>query len=125
MNLLTAIVFGILSGAGVYLMMRHDLTKLVAGTLLITNAAILLLVSAGFSTRVRPTSTGDSPALLADPLVQALALTAVVINFATAVLLMRVMVTVESTHGSLDTVDLVRAEIGEEQRTEHKDDAAS
>ncbi len=118
MNLLTALVVGILFGAGVHLMKRDDMTKLVAGIQLIANATILLIVSAGFRTQVVPLTAEDNPSLLADPLVQALALTAVVINFATTVLMMRLMVAVEHTHGTLRTEDLVRAEIGDEERTE-------
>lgn len=121
MNLLTALVVGVLFGSGVYLMTREDVSRLVAGTVLLTNSAILLLVSAGFRTRVAaPQAEGLS--MLADPLVQALALTAVVINFGTTVLLLCAMVAVESTHDTLSTEDLVRSEVGEEEATESADD---
>lgn len=117
MNVLTALVVGVLFGSGVYLMTREDVSRLVAGTVLLTNSAILLLVSAGFRTRViAPQAEGLG--MLADPLVQALALTAVVINFGTTVLLLCVMVAVESTHDTLSTEDLVASEIGEEEATE-------
>lgn len=118
MNLLTALVFGVLIGSGVYLMTRDDLTRLVAGTLLMTNGAILLLVSAGFQTRVHPSAPEAGAYLLADPVVQALALTAVVINFAATVLLMRVLVAVEGTHGTLSAGDLERSQIEDEARVE-------
>ncbi len=118
MNLLTAIVVGVLVGSGVYLMTRDDLTRLVAGTLLITNGAILLLVSAGFRARVAPVPTEAGPALIADPVVQALALTAVVINFAATVLLMRVLVAVESTHRTLSAGELESSQSRDEAQAE-------
>lgn len=121
MNLLTALVVGVLFGSGVYLMTREDVSRLVAGTVLLTNSAILLLVSAGFRTRVLAPQAEDL-SMLADPLVQALALTAVVINFGTTVLLLCVMVAVESTHDTLSTEDLVRSEVGEERAVESADD---
>lgn len=120
MNVLTAVVVGILFGSGVYLMTREDVARLVAGTVLLTNSAILLLVSAGFRTRVAAPHA-EEIGILADPLVQALALTAVVINFGTTVLLLCVMVAVESTHHTLSTEDLVVSEIGEDEARESGD----
>lgn len=120
MNLVVAVAVAVLFGAGVQLMTCKDLTKLVGGTLLVTNAAILLLVSAGFLTRVEPPPGAEGAGLLADPLVQALALTAVVINFATTVLLLRVMAAVESTHEALTTDDLAAGELRDEARAGRK-----
>lgn len=122
MNVLTALVVGVLFGSGVYLMTREDVSRLVAGTVLLTNSAVLLLVSAGFRTRVAPPAA-EGLGMLADPLVQALALTAVVINFGTTVLLLCVMVAVETTHHTLSTEDLVASEIGEEEATESAEQA--
>lgn len=119
MNLVVAVAVGTLFGAGVYLMTRDDLVRLVAGTLLIANAALLLLVSAGFAAHVETPASADSAASTADPLVQALALTAVVINFATTVLLLRVMVAVGTTHESFSVEHLVESEVAEEAEREH------
>jgi multicomponent Na+:H+ antiporter subunit C len=113
-TLLTAIVFGVLFGAGVHLMLRRDALKLIGGMVLIGNAAVLLLVSGGFAGTEAPILPVRDPQLVADPLLQALALTALVINFGTTVLLLRVALAVERTHGTLDMEDLVRAEVAED-----------
>lgn len=113
-----AIAFGALFGAGVHLMVRRDALKLIGGMVLIGNAAVLFLVSAGFGSRETPLLPVDDPKLVADPLVQALALTALVINFATTVLLLRVALAVERTHDTLDMEDLVQAEVAEEPEQE-------
>lgn len=105
MNGLTALVVAILFGAGVQLMLRRDVVKLAAGTLLVSNAAVLLLVSAGFGERELPMLPVVQVENVADPLVQAMALTAVVIGFGSTVVLLRIAVAVERTH---DTIDLDR-----------------
>ncbi len=58
---------------------------------------------------------------MADPLVQALALTAVVINFAVTVLLLRVAISVERTHDAIDMDELGQAEA----RDDAREDAAN
>lgn len=114
MNALTAIAVAVIFGAGVHLMSRGDVVRVVAGTILISNAAVLLLVSAGFGDNEVPLLPVDDIANVADPLVQALALTAVVIGFATTVLLLRVVLAIERTHNSLLISDLVEADATEE-----------
>lgn len=118
MNLLAALTIGVLFGSGIYMMMREDVAKLAAGTLMLGNSAILLLVSVALGERGVSATTVDGS--LADPLGQALALTAVVINFGTTVLLSRIMVAVERTHHTLDTEKLMRSEVEDEARIEGK-----
>lgn len=125
MTLLTAIVFGVLFGTGIHLMVRRDALKLVGGTVLITNAAAFFLVAAGFGAKEVPILPVDDPSGVADPLVQALALTALVISFGTTVLLLRVALAVERTHTTLDMEDLVAAEITEEEEEENGDGGRS
>ena len=111
MTLLIAIAFGVLVGGGLHLMLKGDAFKLAAGTLLLTNSAILLLVATGRGGNEAPLLPVDDPRHVADPLVQALALTAAVIGFGTTVLLLRVALAVERSHGSLLVHDLVAAEV--------------
>ncbi|MGF1627793.1 MAG: sodium:proton antiporter [Alphaproteobacteria bacterium] len=118
MTLLTALVFGILFGAGVHLMVRRDAFKLVGGTVLLGNAAVFLLMAGTFDGSEAAILPVDDPSTVADPLVQALALTALVISFATTVLLLRVALAVERTHGTLDMEDLVRAEVADQSDPE-------
>ncbi len=114
MTLLVSIVFGVLVGTGIHLMVRRDALRLVGGTVLLTNATILFLMAAAFDGNAVPLLPIADGAVPADPLVQALALTAIVISFGTTVLLLRVALAVERTHGTLDMEDLVRAEVADE-----------
>jgi multicomponent Na+:H+ antiporter subunit C len=81
-----AVLVGCLYAAGIYMMLRRSLFKLVLGLVLLSHGANLLIFTVGGLTRGRPPvvapgSTGpDSSA--ADPLPQALILTAIVIGFA-------------------------------------------
>jgi multicomponent Na+:H+ antiporter subunit C len=80
-----AIVVGGLYSAGFYLMLRRSMVKLLIGLTLLSNAANLLIFTAGGLTRARAplVSEGDLRPLesFADPLPQALILTAIVIGF--------------------------------------------
>lgn len=124
MILLVSLVFGVLFGVGIHLMVRRDALRLVGGTVLITNAAVLLLMAATLKGREAPILPVSEPTAAADPLVQALALTALVISFGTTVLLLRVALAVERTHGTLDMEDLVAAEIEDEPDDDEDDDAS-
>jgi multicomponent Na+:H+ antiporter subunit C len=85
MTLMMAIVIGCLYAAGLYMIMRHSSVKLIFGLFLLGHAANLLIFTTGGLNRNKPplipageeTLTG----LFADPLPQALILTAIVIGF--------------------------------------------
>jgi multicomponent Na+:H+ antiporter subunit C len=85
MTILLAIVIGGLFAAAFYLMLRRSLARLIVGLALLTNAANLLIFTAGGLTRASPAivpADADVPAApVADPLPQALILTAIVIGF--------------------------------------------
>jgi multicomponent Na+:H+ antiporter subunit C len=121
-NLVAAIAFGLIMGAGTHLLVRRDLVRLAAGTVLLTNAAVLLLVSAGFGARQTPLLPMADPARAADPVVQALAITAVVIAFGVTVLLLRVAAALHETHKTLDLEEIQQAEEAEEERMEAGED---
>ena len=121
MTLLTALVVGVLFGTGAYAMAHRDAFKLAGGALLIGNAAILFLMAPALRGTLPPLLPVDNPGLIADPLVQALALTAVVINFAVTVLLLRVALSVERTHDAIDMDELGRAEAQDEARLDGGD----
>jgi multicomponent Na+:H+ antiporter subunit C len=85
MKLMLALVVGGLYATGLYLMLRRSMVKLVLGLMLLGHAANLLIFTAGGLRR------GSSPLIpegellplepVADPLPQALILTAIVISF--------------------------------------------
>jgi multicomponent Na+:H+ antiporter subunit C len=114
-TIVTALAIAVLFGSGVHLMVKHDALKLAAGTLLVSNAAILFLMSATFDAREAALLPVDNEQAVADPLVQALALTAVIIGFGITVLLLRLALAVERTHDTIGTDDLVQAEVADDE----------
>lgn len=85
MELLLALVIGGLYAAGFYMMLRRSLVKLILGLALLGNAANLLIFTAGGLTRAEPplvpAGATHPTAPFADPLPQAMILTAIVIGF--------------------------------------------
>ncbi|MBX3410270.1 MAG: Na+/H+ antiporter subunit C [Phycisphaeraceae bacterium] len=85
MELLFAIIAGVLFAAGLYLMLRRSILKLVMGLVLIGHSANITIFTAGGLTRARSAiiaaDAATLPAGSADPLPQALILTAIVISF--------------------------------------------
>lgn len=83
MELLLAIVAGVLYASGLYLMLRRRLAQLIIGLGLLSNGSNILILSAAGVTRGRPPliTAGVSADQLADPVPQSLILTAIVIGF--------------------------------------------
>lgn len=79
------IVVGLLYAGGLYLMMRRSLVKLIFGLALLGHAAnLLIFASGGLAAGAPPLVAPDASALpsgAADPVPQALILTAIVIGF--------------------------------------------
>jgi multicomponent Na+:H+ antiporter subunit C len=72
---------------GTYLLLQRKLSRIIIGLGLLTHGANILLITAGRRGRP-PIIDGDEPATFADPLPQALALTAIVITFGVTILLL-------------------------------------
>lgn len=85
MEALLAIVIGFLYAAGIYMMLRRSLFKLILGLVLLSHGANLLIFTAAGLTRAQapiiPPDAAASPVPTADPVPQALILTAIVIGF--------------------------------------------
>jgi multicomponent Na+:H+ antiporter subunit C len=85
MELLMAILIGALYSAGIYMMLRRSLVKLILGLILLGNGANMLIFLLGRLVKGRPPVMADSEVTLsgiyADPVPQALILTAIVISF--------------------------------------------
>ncbi|MBI5446031.1 MAG: Na+/H+ antiporter subunit C [Deltaproteobacteria bacterium] len=104
MESVLAVVIGGLYATGLYLMVRRSVVKMVFGLALLANGANLLIFTVGRLTAGRPPYVpvgGLEPLVpVADPLPQALILTAIVIGFGvqafTLVLIKRVYQTVGS-----------------------------
>jgi multicomponent Na+:H+ antiporter subunit C len=110
MATLLAIVVGSLYAAGIYMMLRRSLFKLVLGLVLLSHGANLLIFTVGGLTPGRPpvVSPGATAptAPWADPLPQALILTAIVIGFAVLAFSLALFHRGYQTFGSDDPDDL-------------------
>lgn len=82
MTVTLALTVGVLFAVGTYLLLQRTLTRVVIGLAIMGHGANLLLLLAGGRAGVAPFVTDAGPPVdAADPLPQALALTAVVITF--------------------------------------------
>ena len=85
MEIILAIIIGLLYASGIYLMLRRSLIKLVIGIVLLGNGVNLLIFLLGGLVKGRPPIIGTTAdaigAIYADPIPQALILTAIVISF--------------------------------------------
>lgn len=83
MEIILALTVGVLYTTGVYMLLRRSIVKLIIGIILLSNATnLLIFIASGLSSRVPSfvPVTGNTEKL-ADPLPQALILTAIVIGF--------------------------------------------
>ncbi len=114
MEVLLALAAGVLYASGIYMMLRRRLAQLIIGLGLLSNGTNLLIFTAGGLTRARPPVVPDGAeglvAPYADPVPQALVLTAIVIGFG---LLAFALVLADRVHDTLGTDDV--DEIGRER----------
>lgn len=87
MSLVLALTAGVLAGVGSYLLSQRKLSRIIIGIGLLSHAANILLVTAGDRGAAPVIGTGPEEQF-ADPLPQALALTAIVISFGVTALLL-------------------------------------
>ena len=81
MELIMAIVVGILFTAAIYLILSRSLLKVILGTGLLSHGAHLLILTMGGLGGSSPPVLSEGVTDYADPLPQALILTAIVISF--------------------------------------------
>jgi multicomponent Na+:H+ antiporter subunit C len=84
MEIIMSVVIGILFMAAVYLMLSKSLIRIIIGTGLLSHGAHLLILTMGGLGGIAPPVVADGVSIAdyADPLPQALILTAIVISFA-------------------------------------------
>jgi len=107
MELVLALSVGVLFGSGLWLILRPRSFQLITGLLLMSYAVNLFIFAMGrLSVNKAPItpSANVDPAQFADPLPQALVLTAIVIGFATTALYLVMMIGARGLSGS-DHVD--------------------
>lgn len=123
MNALFAFAVAVCAGAGSYLLLKRDLLRVVAGVIVLSNAATLLLIGAGVTRGREPIFPIDVGSFekgqISDPLSQSMALTAVVITFGAAALLLGLVWRVYRSYGTLDQTDLREVEEREKEQLHH------
>lgn len=85
MELILAVLIGVFYAAGLFMMFRRSMVKLLIGLILLGNGANLLIFLLGRITKGKPPVIPDTAKVIegvyADPVPQALILTAIVISF--------------------------------------------
>lgn len=108
MELIVAIAIGVLTSSGVWLLLRPRTYQVIIGLSLISYAVNLFIFAMGRLRMNMPpvleSAAAGDPALYADPLPQALVLTAIVISFAMTALFLVVLLAARGLTGT-DHVD--------------------
>ncbi|MFY9262759.1 MAG: Na(+)/H(+) antiporter subunit C [Actinomycetaceae bacterium] len=87
-SLALIVLTGVLTAVGVYLILERSLTRIVIGMGALTNAVNILMLVAGGESGAPPLVGSAEKSEMADPLVQAMMLTAIVIGLGTTAFLM-------------------------------------
>ncbi|MCO5157452.1 MAG: Na+/H+ antiporter subunit C [Aquamicrobium sp.] len=108
MELVLSLGIGILTGSGVWLLLRPRTYQVIIGLALLSYAVNLFIFSMGRlkvnAPPILPGAAEIDPATFADPVPQALVLTAIVIGFATTALFLVVLLAARGLTGT-DHVD--------------------
>ena len=104
MNLLVAIAIGVLMGCGVLLLLRARIFPVLLGVMLVGYAVNLFLLASGRLGNTVPPIITEAGGPYADPLPQALVLTAIVIGFGMLALLVAIALRARQATGT-DHVD--------------------
>jgi multicomponent Na+:H+ antiporter subunit C len=111
MELLLALLVGLLYAAGFYLILRRSAFKLLLGLILLGHAVHLLIFTSSGLTRglspLIPAGLSVPAGMTADPLPQALILTAIVISFGVAAFALVLILRVTEEAGT-DDLDEMR-----------------
>ncbi len=108
METVLALAIGIVFGSGIWLVLRPRSFQVLTGLMLMSYAVNLFIFAMGRLSLdqppLTPAGTRPDPVVLADPVPQALVLTAIVIGFATTALYLVVMIGARGLTGT-DHVD--------------------
>ena len=105
MEIVLALLVGILYMAGVYMLLRRSILKFIIGVIYLSNATNLLVFLSAGVVAGNPPFTGPSgppPPPVADPLPQALVLTAIVIGLGMTVFILALKYKFFDTTGTDD-----------------------
>lgn len=120
MILAFALVVAVVFGSGAFLVLQRDLMRVVVGIVLISNSASLFIVAAGLTQGAVPILPipGGTGASVSDPLVQAMALTAIIITSSVTALLLSVVYRLYVAHDTVDLTEISEAEVREAESLE-------
>ena len=114
MEVMLALVVGVLVAASVYLMLGRNLIRFVFGLVLLSNAANMTIFASGRLVRENPPlvpgGLSAPPELVANALPQALILTAIVIGFGLLAFALALVLRAYRTLGTLNSDDMRDAE---------------
>ena len=113
MSVLYAIVAAGMFGCGLYMVLSRHFVRMLLGLSLLTTAVNLVIFQAGRIRSAQPPLIPEGADRLtdsADPLPQALVLTAIVIGFALTVVLASIALRAYRAHGSLSSAEIRSAE---------------
>jgi multicomponent Na+:H+ antiporter subunit C len=89
-----AITAGLLVAGAVYLFSKREMLRVILGFILLGHGVNLILMAAGGTARRgAPFGTPENPGMVADPLPQAFALTAIVIAFSITIFMLVLAIT--------------------------------
>lgn len=118
MELLLAITIGLLYASGIYMMLRRSLVKLIMGIILLGNGVNLLIYLLGRITKgsspIIPEDLSTFAEAYADPVPQALVLTAIVISFGLQAF---AIILIKRVYKVVNTDDLDELSYNEEDET--------
>ena len=124
--LYAAIVISVAFASGTFLLLQRDLTRVVVGIILVSNSAVLFIIAAGLTRGeppIYPLPEGGEQGLgVSDPLVQAMALTALVIGFGVAALLLSMVYRLYTSHRTIDLEEIADMEMRQGEALERADD---
>ena len=121
MQSLLAITIGIMYAAGLFLILRKSIVKMILGLVAITHASNLLLLWSGGVVAGAPPFITEELTKMTDPLPQALILTAIVISFAILAFFLMLVAKVYQVQNSGDLDDL-REEVTEAEQNNSGED---
>ena len=122
MILFSALVVAVVFASGTFLLLQRDLLRTVVGIILVSNSATLFVISAGLTRGAAPLYPLPQNGNVSDPLVQGMALTALIIGFGVAALLLAMVYRLYTSHGTVDAEEVSAREMREAEALEQADD---